>query len=416
MPLLPIAAAGSKEKEQLLDEDQGEWEIDPSTVQLGEKVGSGATADVYRAQLKGKTVAAKLFIGDFGWMDPKEKENIKREVKIMRAIEHPRLVNLIGVSSKQRPFTLYIEFCGGGCLFLLLHDQEDISLSQLQGLKMAADTCEAMDFLHKLDPPIIHRDLKSMNLLMEAHVTGPSDPVSVKVSDFGMSRMMNGNVFGKMTIGAGTCHWMAPEVLAGDDYNEKVDVYSFAMVLFEIICREIPFEYEEPAGVRDLVIQGARPDLEAVPPNCPKAMKQLMVQCWNQEREKRPSFEELIKMLEAIQEKILEKKAAQGGVTPRNAEQPRRMDAESKAAKARSMAAMRNASGARYLSEMPGIYGNREGKEGQDDRLSDDALNELRADQAKKATSEIIAGLRSPPNSAEAKAALEERMNQFRTG
>merc|ERR1719443_2852862 len=98
-----------------------------------------------------------------------------------------------------------------------------------------------MDYLHKFNPQIIHRDLKSLNLLL------------------------------------------SKQVFTGTKYDEKVDVYSYGMILFEIICREIPFEEEEPAAVGRLAVQGARPDLEAVPPDCPAFLKDLMIICWAHE-------------------------------------------------------------------------------------------------------------------------------------
>merc|ERR1719326_500783 len=96
---------------------------------------------------------------------------------------------------------------------------------------------------------VVHRDLKSLNLLLDQKVNDSKTTPHVKVSDFGLSKMKNNPDWGKMTKAAGTCHWMAPECFSGASYNEKVDVYSYAMILFEMICREIPFEDVEPAAV-----------------------------------------------------------------------------------------------------------------------------------------------------------------------
>merc|ERR1712151_730948 len=134
---------------------------------------------------------------------------------------------------------------------------------------------------------------KSLNLLLSKPVLNEKDVPLVKVSDFGLSRMKDQAPeadWGKMTIAAGTCHWMAPEVFTGTEYNEKVDIYSYAMVMFEIICREIPFEEEEPAAVGRLVVSGHRPDLEAVPPDSPTGLDDLMVLCWAPDSKQRPSF------------------------------------------------------------------------------------------------------------------------------
>merc|ERR1719159_2231621 len=154
-----------------------------------------------------------------------------------------------------------------------------------------------MQYLHAFEPQIIHRDLKSLNLLLAEQVLDESHEPIVKVSDFGLSRMKDSVVdadWGKMTMAAGTCHWMAPEVFTGTRYDAKVDVYSYAMILFEIICREIPFEDVEPASIGRLLVQGQRPDLEAVPPDCPPNLLELMQQCWSHLPEERPSFAAIV--------------------------------------------------------------------------------------------------------------------------
>jgi len=167
---------------------------------------------------------------------------------------------------------------------------------------MCKDVGFAMDYLHKFTPQIIHRDLKSLNLLLSQPVASSTDIPLVKVSDFGLARMkeQTNADWGKMTIAAGTCHWMAPEVFTGHHYDEKVDVYSYSMILFEIICREIPFEDEEPAAVGRLTINGHRPDLEAVPPDCPEPLRSLMIACWAGDAKKRPPFDMVVEVLNAI--------------------------------------------------------------------------------------------------------------------
>merc|ERR1712061_110855 len=156
---------------------------------------------------------------------------------------------------------------------------------------------------HQFKPQIIHRDLKSLNLLLSKPVLNDKDVPLVKVSDFGLSRMKDQTPeedWGKMTIAAGTCHWMAPEVFIGNKYDEKVDVYSYGMILFEIICREIPFEDEEPANVGRITQKGARPDLEAVPPDCPPVLQSLMIKCWDQSPEARPPFTDVMQSLSTL--------------------------------------------------------------------------------------------------------------------
>lgn len=287
--------------------DDDSWEVNPAQLELLDKVGAGCTAEVFRGILTSPGGPMEVAIKQIDWnksrMGVKEQRAFDREVAIMPKISHDNLVKFLGVASLQRPFRIITEFCSGGCCFELLHNCDHIELAWAQQHKMCMDVARAMDYLHKFNPQIIHRDLKSLNLLLSKPVTNSLDIPLVKVSDFGLSRMKDQAPeadWGKMTIAAGTCHWMAPEVFTGTNYDEKVDVYSFAMILFEIICREIPFEEEEPAAVGRLTMQGCRPDLEAVPPDCPDLLKQLMICCWAAKSSKRPAFDQILATLDRI--------------------------------------------------------------------------------------------------------------------
>mmetsp|Transcript_103225 Transcript_103225/g.322971 ORF Transcript_103225/g.322971 Transcript_103225/m.322971 type:complete len:301 (+) Transcript_103225:68-970(+) len=278
-------------------------EVHPTEIELLDKVGTGCTAEVFRAKMRGQEVAVKQIEFNKSRMGVKEQRAFDREVAIMPKINHENLVKFLGVASLQRPFRIVTEFCAGGCCFELLHNRDDFELEWAQQHKMCVDVARAMDYLHRFNPQIIHRDLKSLNLLLTRPLHSSRDVPLAKVSDFGMSRMKDQapeSDWGKMTNAAGTCHWMAPEVFTGTSYDEKVDVYSYAMILFEIVCREIPFEEEEPAIVGRLTVEGERPDLEAVPPDCPAPLRALMIQCWDHEPKRRPPFDEILKTLLSI--------------------------------------------------------------------------------------------------------------------
>lgn len=278
-------------------------EVNPSELCMLNKVGTGCTAEVFRGTYQGMEVAVKQIDWAKSNMGEKEQRAFDREVGIMPRLRHENLVLFLGVSSLERPFRIITEFCSGGCLFELLHNCDHIEIQWSQQLKMSIDVAAAMVYLHDFNPQIIHRDLKSLNLLLHFPITGRDEVPLVKVSDFGLSRMKDAGAeedWGKMTIAAGTCHWMAPEVFASGKYDEKVDVYSFAMILFEIICREIPFEDEEPAAVGRLTVQGQRPDLEAVPPDCPKALQDLMIRSWAPEPHLRPAFPYILELLQTV--------------------------------------------------------------------------------------------------------------------
>lgn len=265
-----------------------------------EKVGAGITAEVFRGTCNGKVVAIKqfnLFKGRCAEM--KQQVAFCREIRVAAKVRHKNLVQLYGVCFDHQPYLMITEFLSGGTVFDLLHNNEAVDLTWKQRLHMCSDVASAMDYLHKFDPQIIHRDLKSLNLLLSKAITHSGDVPEVKVSDFGLAKIKDSEEWGRMTAAAGTFHWMAPEVYGGQ-YTENADVYSYAMVLFEIICDEVPFEEMGPSEVRGAVCSGVRPTLDAVPPTCPEKLRELMIASWAQDAGRRPSFARICTVLNRI--------------------------------------------------------------------------------------------------------------------
>lgn len=287
-----------------------QYELEPGSLEVLERVGSGITADVFRGKYKGMEVAVKQIEWSKASMSAKLQLAFDREIGIMPALRHQNLVHFFGVISLQRPLRIVTEFCSGGTAFDLLHNSDHIDISLRQQFKMCQDVAFAMEYLHGFTPQIIHRDLKSLNLLLASPVTGPKDVPFIKVSDFGLSRMKDvastdgSTEAEKMTKAAGTGHWMAPECYSGQKYDEKVDIYSYAMCLFEMLCREIPFEDEESHDVGKLTVRGERPDMDAVPRHCPEAMVCLMESCWDAVPAERPSFAQILAILDRIKGEI----------------------------------------------------------------------------------------------------------------
>jgi len=280
--------------------DDAPEDIDPVDLVLGETVGTGKTAEVFRGTLRGQVVAIKE-LTKLRHMDAKDQVSFNREVSILARVAHPHLVQLHGVTWSSRPLRIVTEFCGGGTCFDLLHNTLKVKLDWNQRLKICYDVASGMDYLHCFTPQIIHRDLKSLNLLLQNPIRAVNDMPQVKVSDFGLSRMKDPDAaWGKMTNQVGTLHWMAPEVFLGSDYNEKADIYSYAMVLFEIICRDVPFRQEDPANIGRLTSKGVRPDLRVVPTHCPDMFRGLMIMCWAHTPAERPSFHRILAILREI--------------------------------------------------------------------------------------------------------------------
>ena len=277
------------------------WEIPPEEFRVEGKIGSGITAEVFRGVWRGTAVAIKqIKLGPK--LNPKIVEAFKRELTVMVRCRHPNLVLFMGASTLVPPIRLLSEFCEGGTLFDLLHNRKDVDLSWKQKVKILLDVAKGLNYLHNCKPVIVHRDLKSLNLLLSEKIEDEFDTPIMKIADFGMAKIKANVESSAMTANAGTYHWMAPEVLGGSSYNEKVDVYSYGIVMYEVLCREIPFEDTGLDGMKVAVAvsKGKRPNLEFVPKTCPIDLVALMQSCWDQQPGKRPSMEAVIDKLKGI--------------------------------------------------------------------------------------------------------------------
>mmetsp|Transcript_2026 Transcript_2026/g.4884 ORF Transcript_2026/g.4884 Transcript_2026/m.4884 type:complete len:301 (-) Transcript_2026:119-1021(-) len=271
------------------------FELELSDLKVLRKIGSGHTSEVYRGVCYGRQVAIKQLS-----MRKVNTTNFTREVGIMSQIDHPNIVKLLGVVLSSQPFQVVMEYCAGGTCFEVLHNNLEVDLASMQLLKMSLHCAVALDYLHNFSPQIIHRDLKSLNLLLEQPISSMEDVPHVKVTDFGLARMLESSVANtSLTVGVGTPYWMAPEVFAGGAYNEKIDVYSYGMVLFEIVFRQIPFEEIEPQMVRKHVLKGNCPTLSQWRDDLPQSLQELMVSCWAFDANLRPTFAQIVGVLQA---------------------------------------------------------------------------------------------------------------------
>jgi serine/threonine protein kinase len=274
-------------------------EIDVRDVEIGKRIGAGGFAEVFKGRYRGTEVAVKRLLQKPGAAGDKALADFKAEVAMMTGLRHPNIVLFMGVCLK--PLCLVTEFCSRGNLFDLLHNSK-VKLDWPLKLRMALDAARGMNFLHTHTPVIIHRDLKSLNLLVD-------EKWCVKVSDFGLSRFKAPSKSSLMTAQCGTFHWMAPEVISGHRYTEKADVYSFGINLWELLTREVPYKGLQPMQVGVVVLtRGQRPP---VPPGCPVKYAALMKACWHADPTKRPSFTQIIDCLaELISEHSASQKAA----------------------------------------------------------------------------------------------------------
>jgi len=154
--------------------------------------------------------------------------------------------------------------------------------------QVAVDTAKGVSFLHCHKPAIIHRDLKSPNVLLDS--TRRS-----KVCDFGLARNQTAV---SMTAQVGTFQWMAPEVIGSNHYTEKADVYSFGVIMWELVSRKVPYQGMNAAQVSVAVYtKGLRPD---IPESTPRPFADLIQECWHQDPNLRPPFLSILERLKQI--------------------------------------------------------------------------------------------------------------------
>jgi serine/threonine protein kinase len=251
-----------------------------------ELLGKGSFSKVYRGVLEGRVVAIKKLI--LNTLTPDLIKDVQREVGIMERCNHcAQIVNLIGVTIAEGFNALILEHMEKGSLDKLLYDKEQ-ELSWPLRYKIALDVAKGLKFLHERE--ICHRDLKSPNILLD-------DQYNAKITDFGLAKIKVATATSTKQQHIGTVRWSDPEQLKNPSaqFAQYSDVYSLAMVLWEIASRAIPFnEQPNEMMVIGLLMQGHR---VTIPEDCPKEYGELITRIWD----KRPGAAYVVEELEKFQ-------------------------------------------------------------------------------------------------------------------
>ncbi|KAF7829015.1 serine/threonine-protein kinase STY17 isoform X1 [Senna tora] len=264
------------------------WEIDTNQLKFENRVGSGSFGDLYRGTYCSQDVAIKVLKPDR--INTEMLREFAQEVYIMRKIRHKNVVQFIGACTQPPNLCIVTEFMSRGSVYDFLHKQRgEFKLPSL--LKVAIDVSKGMNYLHQNN--IIHRDLKTANLLMDENEV-------VKVADFGVARVQSQS--GVMTAETGTYRWMAPEVIEHKPYDQKADVFSFGIALWELLTGELPYSYLSPLQAAVGVVQkGLRP---SIPNNAHPRLSELLQRCWQQDPIERPNFSEILELLQQIAKEV----------------------------------------------------------------------------------------------------------------
>ncbi|ERM96281.1 hypothetical protein AMTRI_Chr09g34920 [Amborella trichopoda] len=264
------------------------WEIDVRLLKFENKVASGSYGDLYRGTYCSQDVAIKVLKPERVNVDMQRE--FAQEVYIMRKVRHRNVVQFIGACTRPPSLCIVTEFMSGGSVYDFLHKQRGVfKLPTL--VKVAIDVSKGMNYLHQNN--IIHRDLKAANLLMDENEV-------VKVADFGVARVQAQS--GVMTAETGTYRWMAPEVIEHKPYDHKADVFSFGIVLWELLTGKLPYEHLTPLQAAVGVVQkGLRP---TIPKHTHPKIAELLERCWQQDPTLRPDFSEITEILQVIAKEV----------------------------------------------------------------------------------------------------------------
>uniref|UniRef100_A0A7N6BE89 Mitogen-activated protein kinase kinase kinase 7 n=1 Tax=Anabas testudineus TaxID=64144 RepID=A0A7N6BE89_ANATE len=255
-------------------------EINYEDIEVEEVVGRGAFGVVCKAKWKGKDVAIKTIESE------SERKAFIVELRQLSRVNHPNIVKLYG--SCNNPVCLVMEYAEGGSLYNVLHGAEPLPYyTASHAMSWCLQCSQGVAYLHGMKPKaLIHRDLKPPNLLLVAGGT------VLKICDFGTAC----DIQTHMTNNKGSAAWMAPEVFEGNNYSEKCDVFSWGIILWEVITRRKPFDEIGGPAFRIMwaVHNGTRPPLIK---NLPKPIESLMTRCWSKDPSQRPSMEEIVKIM-----------------------------------------------------------------------------------------------------------------------
>jgi len=278
-----------EEMESLMNEIKCTENNIPNNIRISEKdvskgrpIGKGAAASVFRGTLNQNTVAIKEF---YELPNMEEHREFLDEMEMLSSLHHPNIIRLFGgfINKSQSP-CIVMEYASRGSLNSVLYDSMTDLTSSLK-LQFIQQIAQALNYLHTFNPPIIHRDLKPSNILV-------LEDWSVKLTDFGSAKKVDST----MTSGQGTVKWMAPEVLTSSNYNEKADIYSFSLIMWEVLMLQNFFtEYKFDSQIEIQVVEHhKRPH---IPENISSSLKQLIEDCWNPDPTLRPSSTHILNRL-----------------------------------------------------------------------------------------------------------------------
>ncbi|XP_014648642.1 PREDICTED: mitogen-activated protein kinase kinase kinase 11 [Ceratotherium simum simum] len=268
-------------------------------LRLEEVIGIGGFGKVYRGSWRGELVAVKA-----ARQDPDEDisvtaESVRQEARLFAMLAHPNIIALKAVCLEEPNLCLVMEYAAGGPLSRALAGRR---VPPHVLVNWAVQIARGMHYLHcEALVPVIHRDLKSNNILLLQPIEGDNmEHKTLKITDFGLAREWHKTT---QMSAAGTYAWMAPEVIKASTFSKGSDVWSFGVLLWELLTGEVPYR-----GIDCLAVAygvAVNKLTLPIPSTCPEPFAQLMADCWAQDLHRRPDFASILQQLEALEAQVL---------------------------------------------------------------------------------------------------------------
>ncbi|XVF25574.1 hypothetical protein REPUB_Repub13aG0223600 [Reevesia pubescens] len=275
-----------------------EYEIDPKELDFTNSV-EITKGTFCMASWRGTQVAVKKLVDEV-LTDEDKVRAFRDELALFQKIRHPNVVQFLGAVTQSSPMMIVTEYLPKGDLLAFLKRKG--ALKPMTALRFALDIARGMNYLHENKPaPIIHRDLEPSNILRD-------DSGHLKVADFGVSKLLTVKEDKPLTCLETSYRYVAPEVFKNGDYDTKVDVFSFALILQEMIEGYPPFSTKQENEVPNAYASRERPPFKAPAKHYAHGLKELIEDCWNEKPAKRPTFRQIITRLESIHYSFSHKK------------------------------------------------------------------------------------------------------------
>uniref|UniRef100_A0ACD5W0P7 Uncharacterized protein n=3 Tax=Avena sativa TaxID=4498 RepID=A0ACD5W0P7_AVESA len=265
------------------------WTVDRSKLLIGPKFAAGAHSRLFNGIYMEVPVAVKFIRQPDDEEDAELAAQLEKqfntEIATLSRLQHRNVIKLVGACSSPPVFCVITEFLPGGSLRSFLHKQDHKSLPLEKIISVGLDIANGMGYIHSQG--VVHRDVKPENIIFDVDWCA-------KIVDFGIA--CEEAYCDPLANDPGTFRWMAPEMMKHKPYGRKVDVYSFGLILWEMLTGSVPYEDLTPFQAAFAVFdKNVRP---AIPSSCPAALRVLIEQCWALHADKRPEFWQIVQLLE----------------------------------------------------------------------------------------------------------------------